>query len=94
MKTAKPIITEADLNPSCIVGWYTDASPEAVNYVLAQDQDDDGRSSWTWIRLGNGDLVLAVFPRGDTYHYVSEGDAEMEYPPSEHEGTAPHGNWP
>lgn len=27
----------------------------------------DGRSEWFFIRLPNGDLVLATYPRGDTY---------------------------
>lgn len=43
-----------------------------VNYVLAADEDShDGRSNWVWLRLANGDLVLGVFPQGDTYEYVT-----------------------
>lgn len=52
----------------------TPASQDAVNYVLAQPvDDDDGRSDWRWVRLVNGDLMLAVFPHGDTY-FATEGD--------------------
>lgn len=52
------------------------ASQESVEHVLAQPPHDaDGRSGWVWLRLPNGDLILGVFPRGDTYFNV-EGDAE------------------
>ena len=44
------------------------ASPESVRTVLAADEDDeDGRSEWLWVRLPNGDLILGVYPQGDTY---------------------------
>ena len=52
------------------------ASAESIGYVLSQDIDTgDGRSEWVWVRLGNGDLILGVFPQGDTYFAV-EVDAE------------------
>lgn len=39
-----------------------------VGLVLSQDPDNEnGRSDWRWLRLGNGDLALVVFPQGDTY---------------------------
>lgn len=59
------------------------ASPEAVDFVLAQpvgdwlEMPDDGRSPWMWIRLPSGDLILGVFPYGDTYFAVEE---DAEYP--------------
>jgi len=40
------------------------APPDAVNYVLGNDVV---RSQWVWIRLPDGDLVLAVYPQGDAY---------------------------
>ncbi len=44
------------------------ASPASVLTVLAaSDTDEDGRSEWLWVRLPNGDLVLGVYPQGDTY---------------------------
>lgn len=44
------------------------APKEAVEYVLAADENSlDGCSQWVWVRLPNGDLVLGVFPQGDTY---------------------------
>lgn len=44
------------------------ASAEAVADTLAQNENDpDGRSEWLWVRLPNGDLILGVYPQGDTY---------------------------
>lgn len=54
-----------------------DANPEAVLQVLGAPEDDlDGRSQWLWIRFPNGDLVLGVFPQGETYSAI-EVDAEF-----------------
>lgn len=51
------------------------ASPESVELVLnSDDESGDGRSPWIWLRLPNGDLILGVFPQGDTYFAV-ENDA-------------------
>jgi hypothetical protein len=52
------------------------ASPEAVQYVLDQSEDDDnGRSPFVWVWLPNGDLILGTFPQGDTY-FATEGEHE------------------
>ena len=32
-----------------------------------QGNEFNGRSEFKWIRLQNGDLILGVYPRGDTY---------------------------
>jgi hypothetical protein len=49
-----------------------------VAKVLAADEDsEDGRSNWCWIRLLNGDLILGVFPQGDTY---LDMEAAAQYP--------------
>lgn len=52
------------------IGWVWPAERDAVDYVLSQSSEElgfDGRSNWVWIRLANGDLVLATYPQGDTY---------------------------
>lgn len=49
------------------------ASKQSIKKVLNAEQgDDDGRSEYCWLRLPNGDLMLGVFPRGDTYLAVEE----------------------
>lgn len=59
-----------------VIATMKDASPEAVKLVVNADPDsDDGRSQWVWLRLQNGDLILGVFPQGDTYC-----DVEKEAP--------------
>lgn len=49
------------------------ASQECVDLVLSKSPDDDnGRSAWQWIRLPNGDLILGVYPQGETYFEVED----------------------
>jgi hypothetical protein len=56
------------------------ALTEDVQLVMeAKEGDPDGRSEWAWVRLANGDLFLGVFPHGDTYLAVSEGNAKTPY---------------
>lgn len=58
-----------------VIATIKPADPEIVQQVLAADEsDDDGRSQWVWVRLPNGDLILGVYPQGDTY-FECEGDA-------------------
>jgi hypothetical protein len=46
------------------VATYVPASPEGVAIVMAASPDDpEGRSEWLWVRLSNGDLMLATFPQ-------------------------------
>lgn len=45
------------------------ADPRYVNAVI-ENADPETRSGWVWARLPNGDLILGVFPRGDTYEAV------------------------
>lgn len=54
--------------------WAEEAAPlEAVEFMLKQpinlhqENDSDGRSHWVWIRLPDGDLVLAFYPQGEAY---------------------------
>ncbi len=60
--------------PENVPGFYIENAPEeAVKFVLGADQEsNDGRSQWVWVRLQNGDLVLAVFPQGDTYFHTEQ----------------------
>lgn len=48
------------------------ADPFAAWEVVTAPCEDDGRGPWSWIRLPNGDLCLAVFPMGDLYLRMSE----------------------
>lgn len=49
------------------IGQLVTAAPALVQFVLTAPEDDDGRSPWYWLRLANGDLMLACFPCGLTY---------------------------
>ena len=56
------------------------ASRKSIALVAAQREDDpDGRSQFMWVRLSNGDLILGVYPQGDTYLAV-ERDAQFPHP--------------
>jgi len=60
------------------LGYVFPAGNEAVRTVLAADEMSiDGRSNWVWLRLSNGDLILGVFPQGDTY-FATEADHSRE----------------
>lgn len=51
-----------------IIGWMQEANPDVAKIVLDADTSgNNGRSCWYWLRLANGDLMLACFPQGDTY---------------------------
>lgn len=50
------------------------ADKESVSLVLGAEESTDGRSPWVWVRLPNGDLILGVFPQGETY-FAIEDDA-------------------
>lgn len=56
-----------------LLGYTTPASEESVRVVLAADTESgDGRSEWLWIRLANGNLILGVYPQGETYFDTEE----------------------
>lgn len=44
---------------------------DAMTVVEADKTSDDGRSQFFWMRLNNDDLILAVYPQGQTYHDTS-----------------------
>ena len=54
---------------SGLIAIVTDADPAIAEKVMAASTTDkaNGRSKWVWVRLANGDLILGVFPYGDTY---------------------------
>lgn len=58
------------------------ASQDAVDRLLAAPVDADGRSEWTWLRLANGDLMLGLFPAGETY-FDLELAVEADYKAAE-----------
>lgn len=58
-------------NPDCepnFIGITSIADEAMAAKVIAAPVDDlEGRSPWLWVRLANGDLLLATYPRGDMY---------------------------
>ena len=38
-----------------------------VARLIAQPEDEDGRSEWRWLFLDSGDLMVGFFPRGNSY---------------------------
>jgi len=72
------VYVKDDDNPGMEIFRYKPASSKSVDYVLSRTVDKhggksgDGRSEWMWVRLPNGDLLLATFPHGDTYFHVED----------------------
>ena len=55
-------------NTGQCIAYIADASAQAAADIIAADEgDENGRSQWLWVRLDNGDLLLATYPQGDTY---------------------------
>lgn len=54
------------------------ATPEAAHQLLNTPIGDDGRSPYEWIVLPNGDLALAIWPKGDTF-FALETAVEADY---------------
>lgn len=55
-----------------VIGYVSDATEAVANAVLASAEGDgDGRSGWKWVRLIDGTLMLAIFPRGGTYEIAA-----------------------
>lgn len=70
---------ETGLPTGRLLAYVGPASNASVALVLERDENDgDGRSNWVWLRLQNGDLVLGVFPQGDTYFGCEEDAAAAE----------------
>ena len=70
--------TETGRMTDLVMAYTYPASAESVGTILAANNDgsDDGRSGWMWLRLSNGDLMLGLWPRGETYFAV-EMDAAI-----------------
>lgn len=51
---------------------------DAIQVLNADPHSMDGRSNWVWVRLQNGDLILGVFPQGDTYSLMEDADRRTE----------------
>lgn len=67
-----------DDDKSRVIAMVHPASEASVQAVVTADpKSDDGRSPWMWVRLPNGDLILGVYPQGDTYLAVEE---DASYP--------------
>lgn len=62
----KAVLLEA--NAEVTIAVQMTASEEDANEVIMSHN----RSDWTWIRLANGDLVLATYPHGDLYDKMSQ----------------------
>ena len=55
------------------VAAVSPADTKDVEHVLSQPESGgNGRSNWVWMRLNNGDLILGVFPQGDTYIEITD----------------------
>ncbi len=59
-----------------ILAEVAPASQELVDLVLSKPVEDEGRSQFVWVRLQNGDLILGVYPQGDTYFEIEAGVVE------------------
>ena len=67
-----------DEDPERIIASVHPASMQIVSKVLTKvPSDPEGRSQWMWVRLPNGDLILGVYPQGDTYLRCEE-DAQYK----------------
>lgn len=57
-----------DIPDGQVLAHIKPASEQSVYQVLTADPNsEDGRSQFVWVRLPNGDLILGVFPQGETY---------------------------
>jgi hypothetical protein len=69
-----------------VLAYVHPADPESARLVMdAEEGDNNGRSEYLWIRLQNGDLILGVYPKGDTYFTVEE-DAQFQERGGRYEG--------
>jgi hypothetical protein len=67
IKSKRIMQTDEDAEPGWLATIAT-ADPAVAQMVLdANPASLDGRSQFVWVRLANGDLILGVYPQGDTY---------------------------
>jgi hypothetical protein len=60
------------------LGTYCYASEDLAQDILSRTATDDGRSPFMWIRLATGDLILGVWPHGETYFEI-EAAVEADF---------------
>lgn len=73
----KPHVTVLDVNDGPNVLIHP-APQKVVDFVISADvEGHGGRSPWMFLRLPNGDLMLGVFPQGETYFAVEDA---AQYP--------------
>lgn len=78
MSAMQPHFVYDDDVPDRVIASVHPASLDVVRKVLdANVHSPDGRSPWMWVRLPNGDLILGVYPQGDTYCDCEE---DAQYP--------------
>lgn len=66
-------VFDEDEDTYVTIGHRTPAVDKHISMVLGADYaHDNGRSEWCWFRLNNGDLILGVYPQGDTYLSISD----------------------
>lgn len=65
--------TGETLDKPVLIATASKADETVANMVIDEPIGNDGRSEWQWFRLSNGDLILGVYPRGDTY-FNTEAD--------------------
>lgn len=64
---------ETGTQGSTIIATVTPATDAEIEMVLeAPVWGDDGRSPFQWITLQNGDMILGVFPHGETFEKVRQ----------------------
>lgn len=72
-------IEDENGNQTKQVAWSTPAKEEDALALLQAPRHADGRSDFVWMRLHDGTLFLAVFPKGDTYmEYSDAGVCDWE----------------
>ncbi len=72
---------EDGVKTDSLLAWAIPADEAVARAILAQPVGDDGRSGLMWFRLQNGDLILGVFPRGDSY-FATEADPKRDVTPA------------
>lgn len=64
------IVDDADTN--MVIATVAPASEADAQKLLGMPVGEDTRSTWQWVRLRSGELMLAVFPRADVYLEFSD----------------------
>lgn len=64
--------------PRHIASSYPANEQTALLVLGREPGGGDNRSEFHWVRLANGDLILGVYPQGDTYFEI-ERDVEADF---------------